>query len=192
MRTDILSNFKTSFDHPLEINALKVPDCRGQLGLTFCPGKKAQSLLDGSHWCRQMELDLDRIDKWGTDCVVTLMGMDELIALEVLDLPGAVASAGMEWQHLPIEDGGIPNSTFEWCWLYTGQRIHYLLGCGKNVLLHCRGGLGRTGLVAARLLIERGMSSAEAMRQVRQARPKTIENSDQENYLHQLSHTRVR
>ncbi len=55
------------------------------------------------------------------------------------------------------------------------------------VLLHCRGGLGRTGVVAARLLMEFGVPVKDAVRTVRAARPGTIETSAQERYLRDLA-----
>ena len=52
-----------------------------------------------------------------------------------------------------------------------------------DVLVHCRGGLGRAGTIAARLLVELGMDPTKAIVSVRAARPDTIENCNQENYV---------
>jgi len=51
------------------------------------------------------------------------------------------------------------------------------------VLIHCRGGLGRTGTLAARLLMEEGQDAQSAMRMVRDVRPHAIETATQEKYL---------
>jgi len=51
------------------------------------------------------------------------------------------------------------------------------------VMVHCRGGFGRTGTVAARLLVERGLDPAAAMALVRHTRPGSIETSEQELYV---------
>jgi protein-tyrosine phosphatase len=55
----------------------------------------------------------------------------------------------------------------------------------KKVLVHCVGGLGRTGLIAAVYLRKyAGLDGDEAMRRVRAARsPRAIENTDQENFV---------
>ncbi|MCX7144513.1 MAG: hypothetical protein NT123_26490, partial [Proteobacteria bacterium] len=50
-------------------------------------------------------------------------------------------------------------------------------------LLHCKGGLGRTGTVAAKLLIEFGYSADEAIDIVRNARADTIDTGQQESYV---------
>ena len=54
---------------------------------------------------------------------------------------------------------------------------------GDNVLIHCKGGLGRSGTIAALILIELGISNEQAIIQVRQARPGAIDIADQEKYV---------
>ncbi len=88
----------------------------------------------------------------------------------------------MAWLHLPIIDGGAPDGKFETLWLSAGKMLHAELSCGRLIVLHCRGGLGRTGTVAARLLMERGVMVEEAIRRVRAARLGAIETTEQEDY----------
>src|SRR6266516_3803783 len=57
------------------------------------------------------------------------------------------------------------------------------LRSGFDVLVHCRGGLGRGGLIAARLLVELGSKPENAIGQVRRARPGAIETLEQEDYV---------
>jgi ADP-ribosyl-[dinitrogen reductase] hydrolase len=52
-----------------------------------------------------------------------------------------------------------------------------------NVLVHCRGGLGRAGTIAARLLVELGMEPTKAIASVRGVRPGAIETSEQERFV---------
>ena len=51
------------------------------------------------------------------------------------------------------------------------------------MLVHCRGGLGRAGTIAARLLIELGIEPATAIERVRAVRPGAIETRAQEEYV---------
>lgn len=64
-----------------------------------------------------------------------------------------------------------------------GQKLHRRLDAGERLLIHCRGGLGRTGLVAGRILVERGLKPQEAIRQIRLVRPHAIETPEQEAYV---------
>jgi len=50
---------------------------------------------------------------------------------------------------------------------------------GDNVLVHCRGGLGRSGTIAALLLIEFGLPNGLAIAQVRIARLAAIDIVEQ-------------
>ncbi|MFL2550907.1 MAG: tyrosine-protein phosphatase [Arenicellales bacterium] len=54
---------------------------------------------------------------------------------------------------------------------------------GERILLHCAAGLGRTGTVAAGLLMLAGQSADSAIKQVRTARPGTVESASQEQFL---------
>ena len=50
-------------------------------------------------------------------------------------------------------------------------------------MVHCRGGLGRAGTIAARLLVECGWPAAKAIAAVREVRPGAIETRAQEKYV---------
>ncbi|MCK5366227.1 MAG: tyrosine-protein phosphatase, partial [Gammaproteobacteria bacterium] len=69
-------------------------------------------------------------------------------------------------------------------WQRTGQELRSLLDDGFSVALHCHGGKGRTGTIAARLLVELGSAPALAIERVRAARPGSIETTAQEKFVH--------
>lgn len=73
--------------------------------------------------------------------------------------------------------------SFEDLWTYSGMRLRAILARGDNVVIHCRGGLGRTGTVAARLLVEFGDQQETAIWKVRQAQKGSIETPAQEKYV---------
>jgi ADP-ribosyl-[dinitrogen reductase] hydrolase len=135
------------------------------------------------YWDRDLALDLDAIRNWGAAAVVTLMEKRELTLLRVEHLGEEVRRRGMLWFHLPIVDVSTPNEAFERQWDVAGDELRTMLRSGRDVLVHCRGGLGRTGTIAARLLIELGMDTATAIRQVRAARPGAIETPGQQRYV---------
>ena len=56
---------------------------------------------------------------------------------------------------------------------------------GANIMIHCVGGLGRTGIVAASFLIQQGLSSQAAINEVRSTRSKrSIESEVQELFVY--------
>ena len=84
---------------------------------------------------------------------------------------------------MPISDMGIPGPAWEARWQTEGGVIRDALAAGDNVVMHCWAGLGRTGTVAARLLVECGMEPAAAILRVRDARPGAIQTRKQEKYV---------
>jgi hypothetical protein len=77
----------------------------------------------------------------------------------------------------------VPDQRFESAWQSLGCEVHEKLDAGKRILIHCRGGLGRTGLVAGLILVERGYEPTTAIQVIRAARPHAIETRAQERYV---------
>ena len=181
-RTANACGARTSLSHPLRIDAVRASPAGGLIGITFCPGKCAASLY-GPRWQRDLALDLDAIKRWGAAAVVTLVEDHELELLGVRALGAQVQARGMAWHHLPIADVSAPDARFEASWAAVGAQLLATLSRGGRVLVHCRGGLGRAGTVAARLLVELGVPAREAVSRVRQARPGAIETGAQQRYV---------
>ena len=79
---------------------------------------------------------------------------------------------------------GVPDGAFESAWRDTGAQLHAILARGGRVLLHCMAGRGRSGTIAARLLVESGaMAAPEAIGAVRAVRPGAIETAQQVRHV---------
>lgn len=175
---------KTSQSHPLQINPVMVPGSSGIIGLTFCPGKKHIGLYAGA-WNRDLRADLQAIQAFGATALVTLMESDELnrVAVPSGKLQDQISEFGLTWHHLPIKDVSIPEVRFEEVWGETGTSLRKILRAGGKIVVHCLGGLGRTGTVAGRLLVELGDTPEIAIAKIRAARPGSIETTAQEEYV---------
>ena len=173
---------RTSKSHPLQIAEVEVPGCDGLIGITFCPGKKDPYAQTGA-WDRDIPTDVDRIKQWGANVVLSLLENHEFDQLNVIGLRDEVVGNGMGWIQLPIKDQAVPDGLFESRWEELGPLIRSNVCSGGKVLIHCKGGLGRSGTVVARLLVEFGEDSDTAINKVRDARPKAIENTAQEDYV---------
>lgn len=174
----------TSSTHPMQIATLEAGG--GRIGISFCPGKQSWS-INGFEWRRDLGMDLAAVFAWGSSALISLIEDDEIEALSVSNLGEQTAKRGMEWFHLPIPDVTPPGDEFERRWLSVGPRVRALIRNGQNVFIHCKGGLGRAGTVAARLLIELGEATPDdAIARVRKVRPGAIETVAQENHLHSI------
>jgi ADP-ribosyl-[dinitrogen reductase] hydrolase len=169
---------QTSESSPLRIAEVAVPGCTGTIGVTFCPGK-----CDWI-WQRDLGADLDAIRTWGAGAVVTLIEPHEMRDLQVEALPREVAARDMQWYHLPIVDVSIPGKAFEAAWKDAGVQLRARLLRGERIVVHCYGGLGRAGTIAARLLVEFGEDPQAAVKAVRAARPGAIQTLEQEEYVY--------
>ena len=177
---------RTSSSHPLPILPVLPAPAAGRIGITFCPGKIDPEATPAP-WLRDLALDLDVIRDWRAVAVVTLVEASELTLLGVPGLGAEVARRGMTWVHLPIVDMSVPDAAFEARWVAAGAELRALLAAGHDIVVHCRGGLGRAGMIAARLLVEFGAAPDDAIRIVRTARPGAIETAAQESHVRAIT-----
>lgn len=89
------------------------------------------------------------------------------------------------WFDLPMPDKAVPDLAWMVDW---NRRIKWEvlrdLGQGRHVLVHCKGGFGRTGLVAAMILIDAlGCSADQAVEMCRTVREGAVETEAQWEFL---------
>jgi len=176
----------TSLSSPLRI--AEVACGAGRIGITLCPGKVDPNAMSGP-MARDLAIDVGAIAAWGARAVLTLLEDDELALLHVAALGETVVRDGMEWYHLPIRDRSVPDAAFEAQWATVGPHLEGIVRDGGRVLVHCRGGRGRSGTIVARMLVEAGASADDAIARVRAAREGAIETPEQERYVRALAPT---
>lgn len=164
------------------IFTLEVPGCKGLIGMAPCPGIRLESPRRGSLQ-RNLKRDFVAMQEWGANGIVTLNETDELESFGLGTLGTQIIEAGFWWRHIPIVDMNIPVPPFEENWQIEGQRITDALFAGERIILHCLAGLGRTGMIAARLLVDLGMTPEQAIVEVRRLRPRAIQTTEQEDYV---------
>lgn len=168
---------------PLRIDTVSVDHSGGVIGLTLCPGKIEANAISGD-WDRDLDCDLKVIIDLGTKALVSLMEKEEMAWYGVADLPAEAVRLGLDHYHLPIVDLGTPDETFEAQWQIAGEKLRNILLAGELIVIHCLGGLGRSGTIAGRLLVELGTDPDTAIRRIRAARPGAIQTIMQETYVH--------
>ncbi len=145
----------------------------GRIGMTHAPGLR---LGDQQ---RDMDRDLRTLrDRFHTHVLVTLIERgqflkDEFDDLGVSDLLMRAQRAGIDTEWSAIADGDVPVSVEQM--MNIVERILTLVRTGRNVVLHCRDGRGRTGLVAGCCLTALGASVDESLEIVRESRSGALE-----------------
>lgn len=161
---------------------LEVPGCEGLLGMMACPGgayHRGPQPASGE----ALDIDVLALKAARVHTLVSLVEAFEFERLNVTALPQHLQRRGIAWLHLPITDMRSPDEAFELGWSEHGPSLHALLAAGENVVLHCWAGLGRTGTIAARLLVEGGCEPSVAIARVRGARRGAIQSPEQERHL---------
>jgi len=179
---------KTSETSPIYVDLLEPADTglSGGIGLTIAPGKK-----DGLS-ARDLEADLQRLrDHYHCDLLVSLMEPHEYEWLGMADLFDRARALGIETVHFPIVDGDAPRADEMPEFAALIDRVLAAARLGQTIVVHCRGGLGRSGTVAAACLVALDHEPADAIERVRAARPGAVESASQERWVHSYWKARI-
>ena len=167
-----------------KIDTISVPSTVGCIGLVACPGVRVDQTNDVNR--KHLRADIQALQTWGAAGVVSFIEAHEFRMNNVEDIPILLQAAGMWWLHLPIIDMEITDQKFEDEWAVEGERIRHALRIGERVALHCYAGLGRTGMIGARLLVEMGMEQERAIAAVRRPNPRRIQTKKQAMFVRKI------
>jgi protein-tyrosine phosphatase len=125
----------------------------------------------------------DELTSWkhaGIGVVLSLLTPGEQRDLNLVNEAAESQKQGLVFTSFPIPDREVPASEAAFNDALRGANER--LSRGENLLIHCRQGIGRTGLFAACLLIRTGMSPSAAVDLVSATRcvpiPETTEQRD--------------
>ena len=166
---------------PLQIAVVELP-AQALLGITACPGRNHTDDF-GRIWQRDLKQDIAGIINWGADSILTLVETDEFERLGVPRIAEYIRAEGLNWYHMPIPNMEVPGEEFNVAWAKDGDTILQSLGSGGQLIIHCAAGLGRSGMVAAKILSTFSDNPQSAISAVRKVRPGAIETEQQENYI---------
>jgi len=185
----------TSESSPIRVSWVSTglsPVIPGRLGLCFCPGKQLRQLRlragheeQGRPIHRNLDADLKRIHGLGCRSLICLLNEAELRCLGIRKYGESVERAGISFVPYPIVEGaGAVDGG------HSIDEVHAVIRdaldvmkAGDNVVMHCRGGVGRAGMMGACLLLLLGEAQSPkiAIELVRQRRCKqAVETTRQE------------
>jgi len=167
-----------------KIDTISVPATVGCLGLVACPGVRVHQATGVNR--KHLLADIEELKTWGATGVVSFIEAHEFRMNNVEDIPNLLKAAGIWWLHLPIIDMEITDQKFEDEWAVEGERIRHALRIGERIALHCYAGLGRTGMIGARLLVEMGMEHERAIGAVRKSNERRIQTKRQAMFVREI------
>lgn len=181
---------RTSITHPIDVLWID-PAAHagsGRLGLSYAPGKRGRAPASGIEWDRDLTADLDRLtEHHHVDVLVSLMEPFEYAELGIPSLFEEARARGIEVVHLPIADGRAPEHHRAAAVEVLLESARNDLAGGRSVVIHCRGGQGRTGMMAAALLTTYGHGAESAIGLVRAVQPRAVESPVQREYVESVA-----
>ncbi|SON51338.1 cyclin-dependent kinase inhibitor 3 family protein [Vibrio tapetis] len=165
-------------EHP--VWSLATGQQQAALILTPCPGTKGVELAKS----------LGQLKAQGVKAVVTAINNEEMQSKGVRELGALTEELGMAWHHIVIEDDQAPGEDFSAKWQQASPSLQALLANGDKVALHCMGGSGRTGLLAAHLLLEQGWPLDKIISQVQALRPGAFTKAVQQDYIQSVANSK--
>ena len=129
----------------------------------------------------------------GIDCFVDLTEQGELLPYRfIVDEEARRLGRSVEWVRHPIADVSVPRSPGEMAGIL--DVIDSALAQGRNVYVHCWGGVGRTGTVVGCWLVRHGRTGDEALAELGELwqgvekirrKPVSPETREQREYVRQ-------
>ncbi len=137
----------------------------GNLYLSSCPGKKVRltgPVRGRGAICRNLNLDLKRIQEIGVGAIICCLDDEELAFLGAPwhEYESSADALGLDVIRIPVAEGFAPSCHVTIDRAITSVVMDYTLR-GISVLVHCRGGVGRAGLIACTWMLKMGLVRSE-------------------------------
>ena len=156
-------------------------DVKGKIFLTCFPGRKGVEIL------YKESIFLEVLNNFTNLSCNTILSLVEDSEFEKLcdkkNFVRSIYTKNLKWMLMPIEDLYAPDRQFNAKWETTKVLLKNDLIEGKNIVIHCMGGKGRSGTIVAILLIEFGEDNKKAIEIVREKRKGAIETEEQEKFI---------
>lgn len=114
----------------------------------------------------------------GVDVLVSLLTPAEAAELDLVREAEFCRGRGLDFLSFPIEDRGVPSCDREFDRLV--RTLTDRIDAGRSLAIHCRMGIGRSAVVAAALLVRRGLSADAAFERIAAARGLAVPDTDEQ------------
>jgi protein-tyrosine phosphatase len=146
---------------------------------------KVQAIGDGflavmarprsGEWLRD---ELRGLAQMGVTTIASLLEQREEAELDLLSERAVAEELGMAYVSFPIADRGVPKATQTFRDFTT--QLASDIRAGRGIAVHCRAGIGRSGLTAAAVLVALGHPPRNVFAMVSKARGVTVPDTEEQ------------
>ena len=162
------------------VSKIEIPGHKASLLLTAFPGRTSANTFS----VKKMVSVFSLLEKERCSHFLSLVEDDEFDNYCCKAVLEAEAKKRLiNWVHLPIGDMDIPKNDTLYGLNKIRPQLLEAINRDLSIAIHCMGGLGRSGTIAAIILADLGIPLQSAIDRVRQFRPGAIETKAQENFV---------
>jgi len=164
----------------MNFNLIKLGELNAEICLSAFPGRKKNNEFSFD----LMEEFFDFLESNSYRALVSLVEVhefDQFISYPIFK--EKIGKRNFSWFSHPLKDMTAPDEIFTADFFETQSSLLKYLRSGEKIAIHCKGGLGRTGTIAALLLRHLGLSAENSIELVRKSRPGAIETKEQEIFI---------
>ncbi|GIR94121.1 MAG: protein-tyrosine-phosphatase [Alphaproteobacteria bacterium] len=164
----------------MNFNLVRLENFGSEICLSAFPGRNHTNVFS----IDLMEEFFDFLDSNRYRSVVSLVEVhefDQFISYPKFE--EKIGKRNFSWFFHPLKDMTAPDEIFRERFFETQSHLLENLRSGKKIAIHCKGGLGRSGTIAALLLRHLGFSAEKSIELVRKSRPGAIETEEQEIFI---------
>ncbi|MBT8433541.1 MAG: dual specificity protein phosphatase family protein [Gammaproteobacteria bacterium] len=129
------------------------------------------------------------ISRLGINLVVSLLETSEARVLGLEAERELVKALGMDFVSFPIPDMGLPKSVDKFASL--SRMLLKQVDAGTNILVHCHAGIGRSGLMAAGILLHCDLDPQQAFAHVSKMRGVRVPETPEQEYWLKSNHAAI-
>ena len=164
----------------MNFNLVRLENFGSEICLSAFPGREHTNVFS----IDLMEEFFDFLDSNRYRSLVSLVEVhefDQFISYPKFE--EKIGKRNFSWFFHPLKDMTAPDEIFRERFFETESHLLENLRSGKKIAIHCKGGLGRSGTIAALLLRHLGFSAEKSIELVRKSRPGAIETEEQEIFI---------
>ena len=164
----------------MNFNLVRLENFGSEICLSAFPGREHTNVFS----IDLMEEFFDFLDSNRYRSLVSLVEVhefDQFISYPKFE--EKIGKRNFSWFFHPLKDMTAPDEIFRERFFETQSHLLENLRSGKKIAIHCKGGLGRSGTIAALLLRHLGFSAEKSIELVRKSRPGAIETEEQEIFI---------